>query len=46
MLGGSTCTPKNVIVTPDGPQIIDWEDAVRGPAIAGRGDDLGNQRVR
>jgi aminoglycoside phosphotransferase (APT) family kinase protein len=26
--------PKNVIVTADGPQIIDWEGAVRGPAIA------------
>ena len=26
--------PQNVILTPDGPQIIDWEGAARGPAVA------------
>jgi Ser/Thr protein kinase RdoA (MazF antagonist) len=26
--------PQNVILTPDGPQIIDWEGSVRGPAAA------------
>ena len=26
--------PKNVILTADGPQIIDWEGASRGPAVA------------
>jgi aminoglycoside phosphotransferase (APT) family kinase protein len=26
--------PQNVILTPDGPRIIDWEGAVRGPAPA------------
>jgi aminoglycoside phosphotransferase (APT) family kinase protein len=26
--------PQNVILTADGPQIIDWEGAARGPAVA------------
>jgi aminoglycoside phosphotransferase (APT) family kinase protein len=26
--------PQNVILTPDGPRIIDWEGAARGPATA------------
>ena len=26
--------PQNVILTPDGPRIIDWEGAARGPALA------------
>ncbi|HEY7263559.1 MAG TPA: phosphotransferase [Trebonia sp.] len=26
--------PQNVILTPDGPRIIDWEGAARGPAVA------------
>ena len=26
--------PQNVILTADGPRIIDWEGAARGPAVA------------
>src|SRR5487761_1397014 len=26
--------PQNVILTPEGPRIIDWEGAARGPALA------------